>query len=130
MNIDNYLDAIKNCRFCFMCRHLSAIGNVTFTEADTPRVRAAMAYGITLYPENLANRDYIDTIYRSDLSELSHRLGTEHAVLQLIEIDIVAQDLEPVLRAGDGDLAGVLALCGGMEDNTPAAHCLDHPGAV
>ena len=51
MNIDNCTDAIKNCRFCFMCRHLSAIGNVTFTEADTPRVRAAMTYGVTMYPE-------------------------------------------------------------------------------
>ncbi len=68
MNIDNYSDAIKNCRFCFMCRHLSGIGNVTFTEADTPRVRAAMIYGITLHPEQLANKDFIDTIYRSDLS--------------------------------------------------------------
>lgn len=68
MNINNCTDAIKNCRFCFMCRHLSAIGNVTFTEADTPRVRAAMTYGVTMYPEKLANRDYIDTLYRSDLS--------------------------------------------------------------
>ena len=41
MNIDKYTDAINNCRFCFMCRHLSAVGNVNFTEADTPRVRAA-----------------------------------------------------------------------------------------
>ena len=62
MNIDNCTDAIKNCRFCFMCRHLSAIGNVTFTEADTPRIRAAMTYGVTMYPEKLANRDYIDTL--------------------------------------------------------------------
>lgn len=68
MNIDNYTDAIMNCRFCFMCRHLSAIGNVRFTEADTPRVRAAMTYGITMHPEQLANQDYIDTLYRSDLS--------------------------------------------------------------
>ena len=51
MNIDKYTDAIKNCRFCFMCRHLSGIGNVMFTEADTPRVRAAMIYGVTMHPE-------------------------------------------------------------------------------
>ena len=68
MNIDNCLDAIKNCRFCFMCRHLSAIGNVTFTEADTPRVRAAMVYGATLHPEWWSNPEYIDMFYRSDLS--------------------------------------------------------------
>ena len=68
MNIEKYADAIKNCRFCFMCRHLSGIGNVRFTEADTPRVRAAMIYGVTLHPEELANKDFIDTLYRSDLS--------------------------------------------------------------
>ena len=42
MHIDKFEDAIMNCRFCFMCRHLSAIGNVRFTEVDTPRIRAAM----------------------------------------------------------------------------------------
>lgn len=68
MNIDHYTDAIKNCRFCFMCRHLSGVGNVMFTEADTPRVRAAMIYGVTMHPEQLSNRDFIDTLYRSDLS--------------------------------------------------------------
>ncbi len=68
MNIDKYFDAIKNCRFCFMCRHLSAVGNVTFTEADTPRVRAAMIYGATLHPEWWSNPEYIDMLYRSDLS--------------------------------------------------------------
>ena len=68
MNIDKYTDAIKNCRFCFTSRHLSGIGNVMFTEADTPRVRAAMIYGVTMHPEQLANKDFIDTLYRSDLS--------------------------------------------------------------
>lgn len=68
MNIDKYTDAIKNCRFCFMCRHLSGIGNVTFTEADTPRVRASMIYGVTMDPEKMADKDFIDTLYRSDLS--------------------------------------------------------------
>ena len=68
MNIDKYTDAIKNCRFCFMCRHLSAIGNVTFTEADTPRVRASMIYGVTMHPEKISDKDFIDTLYRSDLS--------------------------------------------------------------
>ena len=68
MNIENCLDAVKNCRFCFMCRHLSAVGNVTFTEADTPRVRAAMIYGAMLHPEWWSNPEYIDMLYRSDLS--------------------------------------------------------------
>ena len=68
MHIEKCLDAVKNCRFCFMCRHLSAVGNVTFTEADTPRVRAAMIYGAMLHPEWWSNPEYIDMLYRSDLS--------------------------------------------------------------
>ena len=76
MNIDKCLDAVKNCRFCFMCRHLSAVGNVTFTEADTPRVRASMIYGATLHPEWWSNPEYIDMLYRSDLS----RNCTHHCV--------------------------------------------------
>ena len=68
MNIDKYIDAVKNCRFCFMCRHLSAVGNVTFTEADTPRVRASMIYGVMMHPELISDPDFIDTLYRSDLS--------------------------------------------------------------
>ena len=69
MNIDKYTDAINNCRFCFMCRHLSAVGNVNFTEADTPRVRAAAIYGATKHPEWWGNADLIDMLYRSDLSK-------------------------------------------------------------
>ena len=40
MHIENYLNVIDACRFCFMCRHLDPVGNVTFREADTPRGRA------------------------------------------------------------------------------------------
>ena len=78
MNIDKYTDSIRACRFCFMCRHLSAIGNVTFTEADTPRVRASMIYGVTMHPELLANDDLIRTMYRSDLSGCCRRNCVNH----------------------------------------------------
>ena len=78
MNIEKYTDSIKACRFCFMCRHLSAIGNVTFTEADTPRVRASMIYGVTMHPELLANNDLIRTMYRSDLSGCCRRNCVNH----------------------------------------------------
>ena len=46
MNIDKFEEAMMNCRFCFMCRHLSTIGQVRCTEVDTPRIRAAMLYGL------------------------------------------------------------------------------------
>ncbi len=78
MNIDKYIDSIKACRFCFMCRHLSAIGNVTFTEADTPRVRASMLYGVTMYPERLVGEALARTMYRSDLSGCCRRNCVNH----------------------------------------------------
>lgn len=99
MYIDNYNDAIKNCRFCFMCRHLSAVGNVTFTEEDTPRVRAAMIYGLTLHPEQISDPDFINTIYRSDLSAccrfhcVSH--FDENGLNLAMRADIVDKGLEP-----------------------------------
>ena len=57
-----------NCRFCFMCRHLSAIGNVRFTEVDTPRIRAAMLYGLRTGTNSFDDEDFVDALYRQDLS--------------------------------------------------------------
>jgi len=68
MNIAKYEEAILNCRFCFMCRHLSAIGNVRHTEVDTPRVRAAMLYGLRTGTNSFDDEDFIDALYRQDLS--------------------------------------------------------------
>ena len=68
MHIDKYNDAIMNCRFCFMCRHLSAIGNVRFTEVDTPRVRAAMLYGLRTGTNSFDDADFVEALYRQDLS--------------------------------------------------------------
>ena len=73
MHIDKYEDAIMNCRFCFMCRHLSAIGNVRFTEVDTPRVRAAMIYGLRTGTNSFEDEDFVDALYRSDLSACCRR---------------------------------------------------------
>ena len=68
MNIDRFTEVIASCRFCFMCRHLSAVGQASCRESDTPRVRALIADSIRMHPEKLADADFIDTIYRSDLS--------------------------------------------------------------
>ena len=68
MHIDKFEDAIMNCRFCFMCRHLSAIGNVRFTEVDTPRIRAAMLYGLGTGTNSFDDEDFVDALYRQDLS--------------------------------------------------------------
>ena len=68
MHTEAYNDAIMNCRFCFMCRHLSAIGNVRFTEVDTPRIRAAMLYGLRTGTNSFDDEDFVDALYRQDLS--------------------------------------------------------------
>ena len=78
MNIDKYEDAIMNCRFCFMCRHLSAIGNVRFTEVDTPRVRAAMLYGLRTGTNSFDDEDFVDALYRQDLSACCARHCVNH----------------------------------------------------
>lgn len=73
MNIDKYLDIISACRFCFMCRHLSANGLATGRECDTPRSHALIADLVRMDKANLANPDYIRTIYESDLSGANRR---------------------------------------------------------
>ncbi len=99
MNIANYQDAIKNCRFCFMCRHLSGVANVTFREADTPRVRAASLYSILNDPAKLNCADFIQTTYDSDLSAacryhcVSHY--DENGLTLAARADIVAAGLAP-----------------------------------
>jgi Fe-S oxidoreductase len=78
MNIDRFESAILNCRFCFMCRHLSAIGNVRHTEADTPRVRAAMLYGLRTGTNSFDDTDFVDALYRQDLSACCVRHCVNH----------------------------------------------------
>ena len=68
MHIDDFEEALMNCRFCFMCRHLSAIGQVRGTEVDTPRVRAAMLYGTRTGTNSFDDEDFVDAMYRCDLS--------------------------------------------------------------
>ena len=78
MHIEKYNDVILNCRFCFMCRHLSAIGNVRHTEADTPRVRAAMLYGLRTGTNSFDDTDFVDALYRQDLSACCVRHCVNH----------------------------------------------------
>ncbi len=96
MNIFKYEDAIKNCRFCFMCRHLSGVANVTFREADTPRVRAASMYTISNKPEELANCDFIRTIYDADLSKAC----TYHCVSHYEENGLILAARQDIVEAG------------------------------
>ena len=73
MHIDKFEEAIMNCRFCFMCRHLSTVGQVRCTEVDTPRVRAAMLYGLRNGTNSFDDADFIDALYRQELSACCRR---------------------------------------------------------
>ncbi|MBQ6533582.1 MAG: (Fe-S)-binding protein [Opitutales bacterium] len=96
MNIDKFEEDIKKCRFCFMCRHLSGVANVTFREADTPRVRSSMVWGVMLDNSKLANPDFIDTIFSADLSAA----GRFHCVNKWDENSIVLAARRDIVEAG------------------------------
>ena len=57
MYIDEFIDVINACRFCFMCRHLDPVANVSFREADTPRGRALIADSIRMDNSCIENKD-------------------------------------------------------------------------
>jgi Fe-S oxidoreductase len=96
MNIDKYLDVINACRFCFMCRHLPPVGNVTFKEADTPRGRALIADRIRMNKENLKNPDYIKTMYESAVSAANRY----HCVSHYDEAGLVLAVRQDIVEAG------------------------------
>lgn len=68
MHIEKFRDTIHACRFCFMCRHLSPVGNVTFRESDTPRGRALMLDNAARRPELLEHPDFQAVLYDAELS--------------------------------------------------------------
>jgi len=78
MHIDKYEEAMMNCRFCFMCRHLSTIGQVRCTEVDTPRIRAAMLYGLRTGTNSFDDSDFVDALYRQALSACCTRHCVNH----------------------------------------------------
>lgn len=99
MNIKKYTETIKACRYCFMCRHIAPIGNVTFREADTPRVRAILLDKVLREPSLLANADLLDTVYSADLSAACRYHCVKHfeenGLLLAAREDAVAADLAP-----------------------------------
>ena len=99
MNIEKYLEVINACRFCFMCRHLATLGNVTFKEADTPRGRALILDKARMNKSNLSNPDYINTIYEATLSAACRFHCVSHydeaGLLLAARRDIVEAGLAP-----------------------------------
>ena len=99
MHIDKFEEAIMNCRFCFMCRHLSTIGQVRCTEVDTPRVRAAMIYGLRNGTNSFDDTDFIDALYRQELSACCRRNCVngydENGLALAARADVVEQGKAP-----------------------------------
>lgn len=96
MHIDKHQDVIAACRFCFMCRHLDPVGNVTFQEADTPRGRALILDRVRMDSENLKNSDFIATLYRSALSGANRF----HCVSHYDEVGLVLAARKDIVEAG------------------------------
>ena len=96
MNIDKFEEAMMNCRFCFMCRHLSTIGQVRCTEVDTPRIRAAMLYGLKTGTNSFDDSDFVDALYRQDLSACC----THHCVNHYDENGLALAARADVVEAG------------------------------
>jgi len=96
MNILKYAEVISSCRFCFMCRHLAAVGNVSFKESDTPRGRALLADKVRMDKSALSNPDYVESFYRADLSASCRR----HCVSSYDEASLILAMREDVVEAG------------------------------
>ncbi len=96
MHIEKHLDAISACRFCFMCRHLDPVGNVTFREADTPRGRALICDRIRMDKTDLQNADFVETLYRSALSAANRF----HCVSHYDETGLVLAARQDAVEAG------------------------------
>lgn len=99
MNLEKYLDVVNACRFCFMCRHLATLAVVTAKEADTPRGHALIADRIRMNPAELANPDFIATLYQADLSGAcrTHCVSSydEVGLVLALRADIAAAGLAP-----------------------------------
>lgn len=96
MHIEAHRETIKACRFCFMCRHLSPVANVTFREADTPRGRALWLDRVLAEPRLLAAPDFAQTLYDADLSAACRRNCVNH----FDEVGLVLAARRDLIEAG------------------------------
>jgi hypothetical protein len=95
MHIDSFQETINACRFCFMCRHLSAVGNVTFRESDTPRGRALIAGKMQVNIKE-QNPDFVDAFYRAELSAANRF----HCVSHYDEAGLILAARQDIAEAG------------------------------
>jgi len=96
VNIEKHADVIFACRFCFMCRHLAPVGNVTFREADTPRGKALIADRVSQDKGAFRDPDFIETFYRDTLSAACRK----HCISSYDEASLVRSMREDIVEAG------------------------------
>ncbi len=95
MQIDNHHETIEACRFCFMCRHLAPLGNVTFREADTPRGRGLIADKLRR-DFSLLNPDFVETFYQAELSGANRA----HCISHYDEVGLILAVRRDIVAAG------------------------------
>ena len=61
--VEKYKKFLLGCRFCWMCRHICPVSNITKKESDTPRGLALMIYRVYSGAAEYT-QDMIDSIYR------------------------------------------------------------------
>lgn len=138
MRIRQFENVIRACRFCFMCRHIATIANVTFCESDTPRGRALILDRARMRgPDELRNPDFVETIYRSALSGAcrAHCVSSydEVGLLLAAREDIVDLGAEPkeVRSLADAIVAGfapeITGDAGDVLYLDPTAHTAGQP---
>jgi len=81
-----------------MCRHLSAVGNVSFREADTPRGRALLSNNLQRDGAKF-DKDGVDAFYRAELSAANRFHCVSHydetGLILAARKDIAALGLAP-----------------------------------
>lgn len=134
MRTSKLTETIHACRFCFMCRHLSAVGNVTYRESDTPRGRALVIDKITRDPRWLELPDFQSTLYDADLSAACRN----HCVSHYDEAGLVLAARRDLVESGHA-AANVIALADeamavrvGIKGDPEATlvYCIDHDAEV
>lgn len=96
MRCESLADVIEACRFCFMCRHLATVANVSFREADTPRGVALVLDRVRRDPTRLGRPDFVECLYRNALSGACRT----HCVSHYDEVGLVLAAREDVVAAG------------------------------
>ncbi len=59
-------EIITACRFCWMCRHVCTVGNVTCKESHTPRGKTLLLYSM-LAEMNIPEQEIADCVYKCAL---------------------------------------------------------------